>query len=157
MQWGKGKFQSGVVRRVWNLSAGFVIWSIWKERNKRIFRDKSCQTTRIWEEICRSIKETILSETWEEEDWKLNQEEWRIISKLNMEYSMVYLRAEKRIRPSTQSPKHFKYSGEHMIKLNFDGVSKGNPGQAGLGGIFRDSKENTKWVGVCGMGRRDDQ
>lgn len=31
MQWGKGKFLSRVVRRVWNLSVGFVIWSIWKE------------------------------------------------------------------------------------------------------------------------------
>lgn len=59
---------------------------------------------------------------------------------------MVYPRAEKRIRPITQSPKHFRYPGEHMIKLNFNGASKGNPGQAGLGGIFRDSRENTRWV-----------
>ena len=26
-----------------------------------------------------------------------------------------------------------------FMKLNFDGASKGNPGQAGIGGIFRDS------------------
>jgi hypothetical protein len=26
-----------------------------------------------------------------------------------------------------------------FIKLNYDGASKGNPGQAGAGGLFRDS------------------
>lgn len=30
--------------------------------------------------------------------------------------------------------------------MNFDGASKGNPGNAGFGGIFRDSEENTRWV-----------
>lgn len=28
----------------------------------------------------------------------------------------------------------------HMFQLNFDGASKGNPGNAGFGGIFRDHK-----------------
>jgi len=27
-----------------------------------------------------------------------------------------------------------------MIELNFDGASKGNPGKAGYGGIFRDRR-----------------
>jgi len=30
--------------------------------------------------------------------------------------------------------------------LNFDGASKGNPGPAGFGGIFRDSEKHTRWV-----------
>lgn len=29
---------------------------------------------------------------------------------------------------------------KHSLKLNFDGASKGNPGNAGFGGIFRDYK-----------------
>lgn len=28
----------------------------------------------------------------------------------------------------------------HMFQLNFDGASKGNPGKAGFGGVFRDHK-----------------
>jgi len=47
MQWGKGKFSCRVVRRIWNLSVGFVKWSLWKERNRRIFREKSYQPARI--------------------------------------------------------------------------------------------------------------
>jgi len=30
--------------------------------------------------------------------------------------------------------------------LNFDGASKGNPGNAEFGGIFRDSEKTTRWV-----------
>jgi len=146
MQWGKGQFRSRVIRRIWNLSVGFVIWFLWKERNRRIFQGRSCEPERIWEEVCKSIKETVLSETWEEEDWRMNQEEGGIISNLNMEFSMIYPRKKNRIGPQIQSPNQFRYPGEHFIKLNFDGASKGNPGPAGLGGIFRDSKEKKMWV-----------
>jgi len=30
--------------------------------------------------------------------------------------------------------------------LNFDGASKGNPGPAGFGGVFRDNEKHTRWV-----------
>lgn len=59
---------------------------------------------------------------------------------------MVYPNAKRRNKPCIQSPKHFIIPGDQRIKLNFDGASKVNPGQAGLGGIFRDSRGNTRWV-----------
>lgn len=35
--------------------------------------------------------------------------------------------------------------------MNFDRASKGNPGPAGFGGIFRGSEKHTRWVYVeCG-------
>lgn len=30
--------------------------------------------------------------------------------------------------------------------MNFDGASKGNPGNAGFGGIFRDDKKKVRWI-----------
>lgn len=35
------------------------------------------------------IKEIVISETWEEEDWRMNQEEGGIVSNLKMEFSMI--------------------------------------------------------------------
>eukprot|EP00253_Pinus_taeda_P021074 PITA_21074 len=62
-QWGKGQFSCKVVRRSWNLAIGFVIWLLWKERNRRIFLDKINTPEKIWKGIQNSIRETILAET----------------------------------------------------------------------------------------------
>lgn len=127
---------------------GFVIWLLWKERNQRIFRDKSNPPEKIWGKIKETIRETILAETWEEEEWNTTQEEKRILDRLNIEFNMIYPRKEKVQKPKTQSSGHFKHPGENFIKLNFDGASKGNPGPAGLGDIFRDNTGRTRWVFV---------
>eukprot|EP00253_Pinus_taeda_P027544 PITA_27544 len=59
-----------------------------------------------------------------------------------------------RTRPQTQkqSAYQFRYPSQPFIKLNFDGASKGNPGPAGFGGIFRDYKNQTRWVYAEGGG-----
>eukprot|EP00253_Pinus_taeda_P031554 PITA_31554 len=145
-QWGTGKFHSKVVRRIWSLAVGFVIWFIWKERNKRIFRGQNSRPEKVWEEISKAIRETVLSDRWDEEDWKMDQQEGRIATLLNLEFSLIYPRKERQSNPQVQSPNLFSYPGIHSIKLNFDGASKGNPGPAGLGGIFRDGKGKTRWV-----------
>eukprot|EP00253_Pinus_taeda_P016878 PITA_16878 len=36
-QWNKEIFQCKVVKRAWDLISGFILWMIWKERNRRIF------------------------------------------------------------------------------------------------------------------------
>jgi len=96
---GKGKFSCSIVRRIWSLAVGFVIWFLWKERNQRIVRDKNNPPGKMWEKIQKAIRETILAENWEEEEWKTNPEERRILAKLNIEYKMIYPRKERHQRP----------------------------------------------------------
>eukprot|EP00253_Pinus_taeda_P030826 PITA_30826 len=144
-QWGIGQFQSKVIRRIWSLAVGFAIWFIWKERNKRIFRGQNSRPEKVWEEISKAIRETVLSENWDEEDWKMDQCEGRIASLLDLEYNLIYPRKERQRNPQVRSPNHFFFPEIHSIKLNFDGTSKGNPGPAGLAGIFRDGEGNTRY------------
>jgi len=87
-----------------------------------------------------------LAEAWEEKDWKTNQEEGKIVSKLNMGFDMIYPIKEKQQGTQIQSPDQFICPRENFIKLNFDGASKGNPGLESFGGIFRDSEKHTRWV-----------
>lgn len=41
------------------------------------------------------------------------------------------------------SGSHFIHLEEGFIKLNFNGASKGNPREAGLRGLFRETRTNT--------------
>lgn len=47
---------------------------------------------------------------------------------------------------------NFSWSSTGFIKLNFDGASKGNPGLAGMGGLFRDDHGKTKWINADNSG-----
>eukprot|EP00253_Pinus_taeda_P006223 PITA_06223 len=116
------------------------------ERNRIIFIGKHIEPEETWKGILRAVKETILAEDWNEEEWKTNQEEGQILEKLNMKYEMVYPRKESRQNKQVESPDQFNYPKENFIKLNFNGASKGNPGNAGFGGIFRDSKRSIRWI-----------
>ena len=44
------------------------------------------------------------------------------------------------------SPNWYYVPPEGFIKLNFDGASKGNPGEVGFGGLFRDSQHRIKII-----------
>lgn len=72
-QWNKEVFQCKVVRRAWNLISGFILWMIWKERNRRVFQDISKKPKIIWERTVKIMQEKIMTEKWDEEDWKENQ------------------------------------------------------------------------------------
>jgi len=52
---------------------------------------------------------------------------------------MIDNKAWKISNVAMSSGSHFTPPKERFIKLNFDGASKGNPGEASLGGLFRDS------------------
>lgn len=145
-QWGKGQFQSPVIRRAWNLVMGFNIWNIWKERNRRIFQGKRSKPEDLSKRTQNQIRETILSETWDQEDWKTSEEENHILRKLNLEPEMVFPNHKKTQVIKNQSPVVFTCPQEGFIKLNFDRASKGNLGPSGYGGIFRDSQGQTRWI-----------
>jgi len=145
-QWHKENFQCKVVRRAWGLIAGFVLWMVWKERNRRIFQDKAKDLEIIWKRAVNLMRETILVEEWDAEDWKANQTEEVILNLLNLNYEMVHHKKNNRQSMRTQKSDKFIYPRDNFIKLNFDGASKGNPGNTGFGGIFRDSQKKIRWI-----------
>jgi len=61
------------------LSIGFMLWNIWKERNNVIFKEEKRIPVAIWKQTIQNIRETILTERWNDEDWKINQIEERIL------------------------------------------------------------------------------
>ena len=74
-----------------------------------------------------------------EEDWKVEGIEAQNLRSFNLQPHMLSPTLWK-FRPPRQLIDHtWKSPQVGFLKLNFDGVSKGNPGQAGIGGIFCNS------------------
>jgi hypothetical protein len=44
-EWWDVAFQSPILNRIWQLLPGFILWKLWKERNRRIFLN----TQRDWQ------------------------------------------------------------------------------------------------------------
>eukprot|EP00253_Pinus_taeda_P011910 PITA_11910 len=89
-QWNKEIFQCKVVRRAWDLISGFILWMIWKERNRRIFQNSAKEPEVIWGKAIKLLRETILVDKWVGEDWKANQVEEEILNRLNLKFEMVF-------------------------------------------------------------------
>eukprot|EP00253_Pinus_taeda_P022541 PITA_22541 len=145
-QWNKEVFQCKVVRRAWDLISGFILWMIWKERNRKIFQNAAMEPEVIWGKEIKLLRETILVDKWVGEDWKANPVEEEILNRLNLKFEMVFHKQNPNHEMRSKSPDKFCYPKENFIKLNFDGASKGNPGEAGFGGIFRDSSNKVRWI-----------
>ena len=40
--WHKSPYKSPLLNSMWSLIPGFLYWSLWKERNNRVFNNKKC-------------------------------------------------------------------------------------------------------------------
>lgn len=100
----------------------------------------------IWGKTLSPICETILAHTWNVKDWEMTPEEDQILRRLNMHQGMVAPQMWKEPMTGYIGTKNFSRPMARFIKLNFDGASKGNPGPAGIGGLFRNDQGRTTWI-----------
>ena len=68
--WPPNVFRNVILNRIWELFPGFVVWEIWKERNRRIFEGKAQSHARAWSNIELHLKETLGLQAWTQEDFK---------------------------------------------------------------------------------------
>lgn len=134
----------GIYSKIWNISPAIIAWEIWKERNRRIFKNTEMEINSLITKIEISILETMNSylrksrfiegsfSLWDERIKKL----WpRLINP-----PLTYFKTDKEARKNCRwSP-----PPKGWTKLNFDGAARGNPGVAGIGCIIND--ESGKWL-----------
>jgi ribonuclease HI len=134
--WRDRAFQSPLLNRIWQLLPGFILWQTWKERNRRIFRGSSLPWQHCWHQCHSNIMETIHIQRWSDADLTGTPSElpifqhWTPLPSLQAPPSTC--------PPPSRSPSFWSPPPEDFIKLNFDGASKGNPGAAGYGVVFRN-------------------
>ena len=135
--WHHHPYQSELLNYLWRLIPGLLLWTIWKERNRRIFKDQSTPLDILWHNFCLNLKQTLDLHTWTQEDYPSLAVEKAIWENWNIQLPQRM----PNHRPSqSQADNKLPWSPppQNTFKLNFDGASKGNPGTAGFGGVFRN-------------------
>jgi hypothetical protein len=64
-----------MVNLCWNLTSGMIIWAIWKERNRRIFRNESLPEGKLKDAIISQIRETVQSRNCKKEKTQLTDQD----------------------------------------------------------------------------------
>jgi ribonuclease HI len=136
--WREQAFQSPLLNRIWQLLPGFILWQTWKERNRRIFRNTSLTWQHCWDHCFRNILETLRLRNWTDADTACPPSELTILRY----WTPLPTLQIRPLPPSSQctsnSPSFWSPPPEGFVKLNFDGASKGNPGAAGYGVVYRN-------------------
>jgi hypothetical protein len=83
---GNKAYKNPILNRIWQLLPGFIVWKIWKERNRCIFHSQTSTPSSIWSNIFGNIQETIHAQLWTQEDLSCEPQETLILSswKLNL-------------------------------------------------------------------------
>jgi ribonuclease HI len=128
-----------------------IIWEIWKERNRRIFRNESRPEGKLKETIISLIRETVQSRNCQTGRAQLTDQDSQILEDFHLKDG--HNRSQVRRLPQLPvGERNWKPPPAGSLKLNFDGASKGNPGMTGMGGVIRDSDGNIIWLYAGSLG-----
>ena len=149
--WTQAPFQSKILNTLWQIIPGLPMWNIWKERNRRIFKNQSMTLEKIWKGLHQNINETLSIKSWTKEDFPSQPQEQTIWKNWQIQIQTPTVGNDNSSRHQTDKaswrPPPFR-----VFQLNFDGASRGNPGQTGFGGVIRDhqGKPLTTFFGSIG-------
>eukprot|EP00253_Pinus_taeda_P004883 PITA_04883 len=100
----------------------------------------------IWSQTIKNIRETIILEKWNDEDWKIDPTETCIMNHLQIKVNNTGTKRRVHKVGKARVKDRYRNSPEGFTKLNFDGAAKGNPREAEIAGIFRDDGGKTRRV-----------
>jgi ribonuclease HI/exonuclease III len=144
------------LKTIWMWIPKFVCWKLWLERNNRIFKEEKRLPQQVAIKIQVMISEAINarpsvqnsdSTTIEEDNWiKMFRPTCQ-----NQTQSPAPNLRKWEIRLPEQEFLRWRSSLEEWW-LQFDGASKGNPGEAGGGGVLTDANGSSKLSYAWGLG-----
>ncbi|GLJ29482.1 hypothetical protein SUGI_0581130 [Cryptomeria japonica] len=118
---------------IWLVGSAMVAWHIWKERNKRIFKEASLSIKQLILKIKAAIEEVISGKSSKRKTCRYNNRD------RNMETKWSFKDKEPSLSPKRQVDRsQIKWTAPptDWVKLNFDGASKGNFGRVGFMAIL---------------------
>lgn len=65
--WPRHPYNSNLLNTLWQLIHGLLLWSLWKERNKIIFKNQSTSLDIIWSNLNSNLQESLALQSWQQE------------------------------------------------------------------------------------------
>ena len=104
--WTLEPYNSKILNKLWTILPGLLLWTIWKERNKRIFKNKKTSIEIIWNNLCQNIKETLALHQWMTGDFSTQPQELSIWDNWNIQLAQAQLNSN-RPHNATRFPSHW--------------------------------------------------
>lgn len=124
---------------------GFITWTIWKERNKRVFLNEIRDIIHALEIITQNVRQLFLVKNKADQDNKVSNRDLQILKAFNLDNRMSVATMNRQQEMSI-TLSIWKRPPSGFLKLNFDGASRGNPGMAGIGGIIRNNAREIQHI-----------
>jgi len=147
--------KKALLKASWMWTPKIICWKIWIERNRRIFQEEFRSSTKV-ASICKALLgEVIESKHHLNNSIDLNPQELSWLSNFSTKASI------SSSLKSTTEPWEVRMDEQEFIKwrhklsescLFFDGASKGNPGQAGGGGVIFSADNSLRTSFAWGLG-----
>lgn len=135
--WRQHPFHNEILNRIWKLFPRLVLWNIWKEINRQIFKQATLPLPKVCLMIKSNLLESVHIHPWTQEDLKCPPSEILILKNRGFHLLTKTLHV-KLPQPKASIPDSWAPPAPRFLKLNFDGASKGNLGLRRIGGVFRN-------------------
>lgn len=115
----------------------FIIWNVWKERNKGIFKEEKNSSLHLLERILKQLKKTVSTIVRVLPKNPPSKAELTFLRKLGMQ-GFIPQGLDTKITMREMVKDSWNPPQEGYLKYNIDGASKGSSGLAGFRGVLWD-------------------
>ncbi|XP_059066340.1 uncharacterized protein LOC131061549 [Cryptomeria japonica] len=147
MRLGRPPSSAPFLQEVWYAGPIFLLWQVWLERNRRIFRGEQLGIQQVWTRIMGMVQETVKAKS--EIILPMEEGDAEIVNRFGIQGispASACARRGRRVKHRVQRMGKWLPPPAGFLKINTDGSSRGNPGPTGIGGIGRDSSRSVVFI-----------
>eukprot|EP00253_Pinus_taeda_P010390 PITA_10390 len=139
LNWQNNFSKNQRVNNIWKAMPGFLLCTIWKERNRRVFQDEHRNIEHSKVTILTNIKQLIQTKCNVDPNENPSARDLHILRCFQLEASHN-ITTPRHQQQQNSEVNRWNFPLEGGLKLNFDGDSRGNHGRAGIGGVIRNQE-----------------